>query len=143
MIIAFTLSACNSEDSAITALKEDKKIEAQQKSNSIVKGRYQCWRLSTAGNEVASDLHIVSNNEYKVDNAEGRYSYDEETKRIEWIDGPLHQPAGKWVGVFTHKGAATGKGGHAVNSIIEIRRKADVDAGNMQTLQQCDCTENE
>ena len=142
MAILFITTSCNSaNDTAPT--QSVKKEEVKGEGNSLVKGRYQCWRLSTAGNEIASDLHILSDTKYKIDDLTGNYSYDPGTGIIQWLDGPLHQSTENWVGVFTRKGTSTGKGGRVVNSIIEIRRKADMDAGNLRTLQQCDCAKKE
>lgn len=145
LLAAIIFASCGNNKNASVANESSSQVKNvnPQKSNEIVKGRYQCYRLSSAGDEVASDLYILSDNEYKVDNSEGTYSFDENSKKIEWQTGPFHQPTQEWMGIFTKKGQPTGKGGHAVNSLIEVVRKADVEAGNSRVLLRCDCAEKE
>lgn len=103
--------------------------------------RYQCYRLGFQSDEIADDLHILSEDTYELAGAKGRYSYDAATRMIKWLDGPLYQPSQDWVGIFTAKGAQTGSGGTASSAIIEIRRMKDVEDGNTRVLQNCACTE--
>jgi len=146
LLIAIILASCGNGNNRETSNKTEQSPQAKNtdvQPNNIVKGRYQCYRLSSAGDEVTSDLYILPGNKYQVDNATGTFSYDEKSKRIIWESGPLHQPSQDWQGIFTKKGDATGKGGHAVNSLIEIVRKADADAGNSKVLERCACAETE
>jgi hypothetical protein len=56
------------------------------------------------------------------------------------VAGPFKQ-AENWVGVYTAKGEPTSSGGAMAQHTIEIRRKSDIDAGNMRVMQQCSCVE--
>ncbi len=106
-----------------------------------IKARYQCYRILSTGNEVAEDLYILDGKRYKTMNKVGTYTYDPKTRILTFTSGPLYIPSARWVGVYTGKGEPSGNGGTTVAAIIEIRRKADVDAGNKKVLQQCSCTQ--
>jgi hypothetical protein len=142
LILSVLISSCNSSDISAET-RTEKRTRELSKENPVIKGRYQCWRLSSAGDEVASDIFILPNDKYQVDGVVGSYSYDLKTGSLQWLDGPFHQPSESWVGFFTAKGSATAKGGHTLGSMIEIKRQSDVDAGNEKVLIQCNCAEKE
>lgn len=119
----------------------EKQSLAQNNTDFPIKARYQCYRLISTGNEVADDIFILNSNEYKTMNKVGKYTYNAKTRILTFTSGPLYVPSEKWVGVFTGKGEPTGNGGRTIEAIIEIRRKADVDAGNRKVLQQCSCVQ--
>lgn len=119
----------------------EKKSPAPVKTAFPIKARYQCYRLLITGNEVAEDIFILNNNEYKTMNKVGKYSYNSKTRMLTFTSGPLYVPSEKWVGVYTGKGEPTGNGGRTKEAIIEIRKKADVEAGNRKVLQQCSCVQ--
>ena len=105
---------------------------------SLPVGRYVCYRLSSYGDEIAGDLHVDDADTYRSLDAEGSYRYSPSDRIVEWDSGPLHQPAEDWVGVFTAQGSSVGTdGGRADDHRIEIRRRADVTAGNMSVMQRC------
>lgn len=104
---------------------------------SLPTGRYQCWRLGSMGDEVAGDLHVDDADSYRSLDAEGRYRFGGADGLIEWESGPLHQPSDGWVGVFTPAGTALPSGGRTRDDQIEIRRRADVQAGNAAAIQRC------
>ncbi|MEJ7611270.1 MAG: hypothetical protein WKF88_08850 [Ferruginibacter sp.] len=107
-------------------------------SASPIKARYQCYRLLISGNQVADDLYILSENQYKTMNKTGAYSYNPKSKTLSFSSGPLAVTE-KWVGVYTGKGERTPAGGKTISAFIEIRRLSDVNAGNLRVLQQCNC----
>lgn len=109
--------------------------------SSPTQARYQCYRLLSTGNEVTADLYIGSGNTYRTMGKTGKYTFNPATRIITFTSGPLWVPSEKWVGVFTGKGEPTPMGGKTVTAIIEIRRSADLKAGNKKVLQQCDCTQ--
>lgn len=106
-----------------------------------IKARYQCYRLLITGNEVADDIYILSNTQYKTMGKVGKYTYNAKTRTLTFTSGPLYIPSQKWVGIYTGKGELTAYGGRTETAIIEIRRQADVDAGNKKVLQQCNCVQ--
>ena len=142
-------SACESKQAASAPARDVASVPAAAAQAAAVQsaapaaaslpvGRYVCYRLSSYGDEVIGDLFIDDADTYRSLDAEGTYRYSESDKLIEWEAGPLHQPSEDWVGVFTPEGAAVGQdGGRADDHRIEIRRRADVQAGNMAAMQRC------
>lgn len=104
-----------------------------------ITARYQCYRLSSSGDEVAEDIFILNRTHYKTMNKVGTYSYNAKTRHLTFTSGPLHLASDKWVGVYTGKGEPTGNGGTTLSAMIEIRRLSDIATGNKKVLQQCNC----
>ena len=101
--------------------------------------RYICYRLlSTGPNEVTGDLYILPGNKYKIGTGTGSYTYSSKTRHLNFQSGPFKQSE-NWVGVYTAKGEPIPGGGAMAQNTIEIRRKSDMDAGNMRVMQQCSC----
>jgi len=140
-IAAAFLPACNNDNPSET--REEKRAKELSKKNPVIKGRYQCWRILTSGDQVASDLFILSDDLYQVDDVLGHYAYAQENGSMKWIDGPLHQPTENWIGFFTAKGSKTSGGGQTLESMIQVKRQADIDKNNKNVLLQCNCAERE
>jgi len=70
LLIAIILASCGNGNNRETSNKTEQSPQAKNtdvQPNNIVKGRYQCYRLSSAGDEVTSDLYILPGNKYQVD----------------------------------------------------------------------------
>lgn len=105
-----------------------------------VVARYICYRLLTTGpNEVIGDLYILPGNKYKFGAATGAYNYNAQTRQLVFTSGPYRHTE-NWVGIYSAKGEPTSTGGTMAQNTIEIRKKSDIDAGNMRVIQQCSCT---
>lgn len=116
----------------------DRHAAAPAAGPTLPTGRYVCYRLLSTGDEVAGDLYVDGPDRYRSLDAEGRFRFAPDTRLIEWESGPLRQPGEDWVGVFTPRGGPTGHpGGKAADDFIEIRRRADVEAGNAAAMQRC------
>ena len=129
-----SLTAC----AALLAAPVTPTLRAQGNETPPV-GRYRCLRVLSAGEERAPDLYIVSGEQYRSLNTVGRYAYDARSRIIRWLTGPLSQPAGEFVAVFTPAGGSTGYDAlaHAPAPTIDVRRRTDVAAGNARVLQRC------
>jgi hypothetical protein len=126
---------------SICPLKINNRIPASASNANPILARYQCYRVLSTGNQIAEDIFILADNNYKTMNTTGKYTYSTKTKTFTFTSGPLHIPSEKWVGVYTAKGEPTPAGGRTVDAIIEIRRQADVVANNRKVLQICTCAQ--
>lgn len=141
MILSVVLAACNADGAVSEKTKAEKVAEEKSKRTPVQKGRYQCWRLSSAGDEVASPLYILSDELYQVDEATGKYRFNPQENTIQFIDGPFRQDADPWIGFYTPQGTTTSGGGKTLETMIEVRKKSDVDEGNKRVILQCNCGE--
>jgi hypothetical protein len=139
-ILSVCLVACDGDDSSKSV--SEKKAEEQSQRNPIKKGRYVCYYLSPAGDKIAPELYILSDNLYQVNDSIGHYKYHHKNSEIEWIDGPFYKSLKNWAGFYTAKGTATSGGGQTLESMIEIESQKRSD-GKWPKVMHCNCAEFE
>ena len=98
-------------------------------------GRYtgiQTGTTSSFGKPAMFDLTVLAGGEYEQNNETGKFSFDAETGKIEFLSGALPRD---WVGFFYKKGDLFGDAGdRAAHDTIVIRDKKDVTEGNKRDL---------
>ncbi|HUC80223.1 MAG TPA: hypothetical protein VMR70_04870 [Flavisolibacter sp.] len=114
--------------------------EEKSKQNPVQKGRYDCWELSPDGDKVTSPLYILSDEVYQFGEATGRYGFNHSGNTLVFTQGPLYQSGNPLVGTYTPQGTPTPAGGKTLETMIQIRRQADIDAGDTRVIMQCNCT---
>jgi hypothetical protein len=133
------LAGCNSDAPLQNINRAERIAEEKRKQNPVQKGRYECWELSSSGDKVTSPLYILSDEIYQFGETTGKYTFDQQLKIISFTKGPLHQVSDPLIGTYTPQGTPTQGGGKTLETMIEIRRRADIDAGDKRVIMQCNC----
>jgi hypothetical protein len=135
-------NACQNSESMQGKSVAERRADEQRRRNPIKKGIYRCWQLSAAGDSIAPDLYMLSDDMYQVDDVTGMYRYHHASNSIEWLDGPMYSATEKRTGVYRRKGSATTGGGHTLETMIQVQAKSAADTA-LRNIVQCNCVEKE
>lgn len=138
--LLLALVGCGSNELSPTRSRAERIAEEKSKQNPVQKGRYDCWELSPSGDKVTSPLYILSDEIYQFGETTGKYTFDPDARTIAFVKGPLYQAGNPLMATYTPQGTPTAGGSKTLETMIEIRRQADVDAGDKRVLMQCNCT---
>jgi hypothetical protein len=105
-------------------------------ADGVALGSYSCF--GRPANDVRPDLDILDQGLYASLEQIGHFRYDPDTRRIEWLDGPLHG-RGAWIAEYQRKGIDD-----VAYHTIRIRDRTDADEpGNERDLQWCTLLDGE
>lgn len=144
-LLCFVCAGCGSASTADErkALSAERRADEQQKRNPVKKGRYRCWQTTAAGDRLAPELFVLSDDMYQIDDVTGKYAYNHSSKTIAWISGPLYSNSAKRIGLFQPKGALSPGGVPREASIVQVFEAESDESKAMRKLLHCDCLETE